>query len=61
MTAPYMHDGRATTLTEAILEHGGEAIVSADNFRRLATQDQLDLMLFLDNLTLIKGGLPVGF
>ncbi|MSR38176.1 MAG: hypothetical protein EXS02_04995 [Planctomycetes bacterium] len=61
MTAPYMHDGRATTLTEAILEHGGEAVVSADNFRRLATQDQLDLIMFLDNLTLIKGGLPVGF
>src|SRR6185295_9216653 len=24
-TAPYMHDGRATTLTEAILEHGNGA------------------------------------
>lgn len=23
-TAPYLHDGRATTLTEAILCHGGE-------------------------------------
>jgi hypothetical protein len=23
-TAPYLHDGRATTLTEAILAHGGE-------------------------------------
>ena len=32
-TAPYMHDGRATTLAEAILEHGGEAQASASFFR----------------------------
>ena len=60
ITAPYMHDGRATTLTEAILEHGGEAAIARDSFRKLTTQDQLDLLLFLDNLTLLKGGLPLG-
>ena len=59
-TPPYMHDGRATTLTEAILEHGGEGAASRAAFRALTTQDQLDMLLFLDNLTLIKGGLPVG-
>src|SRR5262249_58023717 len=59
-TAPYMHDGRATTLTEAILEHGGEGSASRAAFRALTTQEQLDMLLFLDNLTLIKGGLPVG-
>jgi len=31
-TAPYLHDGRATTVTEAILEHGGEAAASAAAF-----------------------------
>jgi CxxC motif-containing protein (DUF1111 family) len=59
-TAPYLHDGRATTLTEAILEHGGEGAPSRAAFRALTTQEQLDMLLFLDNLTLIKGGLPVG-
>ena len=36
-TAPYLHDGRATTLTEAILEHGGEAQASRDAFAALCT------------------------
>ena len=31
-TAPYLHDGRATTITEAILFHGGEAQTSRDAF-----------------------------
>jgi hypothetical protein len=31
-TPPYLHDSRATTLTEAILEHGGEAQQSRDAF-----------------------------
>lgn len=35
-TAPYLHDGRATTLTEAILEHGGAAAASRSAFLRLA-------------------------
>lgn len=59
-TAPYLHDGRATTLTEAILWHGGEAAASRSAFRALTTQEQLDLLLFLSNLTLLKGGLPIG-
>ena len=59
-TAPYLHDGRATTLTEAILWHGGEAAASRAAFRALTTQEQLDLLLFLNNLTLLKGGLPIG-
>ncbi len=59
-TAPYMHDGRATTLTEAILWHGGEAASSRANFRNLATQAQLNVLFFLENLTLLKGGVPIG-
>lgn len=53
-TPPYMHDGRATTLTEAILEHGGEAATSVSNFQARPTLDQQDLIAFLDNLILVK-------
>jgi hypothetical protein len=38
-TAPYLHDGRATTLTEAILDHGGEAATAKENFELLAQPD----------------------
>jgi CxxC motif-containing protein (DUF1111 family) len=53
-TAPYLHDGRATTLTEAILEHGGEAGGSRASFAALSTADQRDLLAFLNNLVLFK-------
>ncbi len=51
-TAPYLHDGRATTIEEAIIEHGGEAAASRDRFRALSTAGQDDLLAFLDNLVL---------
>lgn len=51
-TDQYMHDGRATTLTSAILEHGGEAAQSRTNFRMLSAQDQRDLLAALKNLVL---------
>jgi len=59
-TAPYMHDGRATTLAEAILEHGGEAQSSASFFRaaldanRASPSDTRapDLIAALENLVL---------
>ncbi len=53
-TAPYLHDGRATTLTEAILEHGGEAAASRAAFAALTTAEQKDLLAFLNNLVLFK-------
>jgi hypothetical protein len=53
-TAPYMHDGRATTVTEAILEHGGEAATSKNNFVALSTQSKKDLCEFLESLVLFK-------
>jgi hypothetical protein len=53
-TAPYLHDGRATTLTEAILEHGGEAAASRAAFTRLGAQQQADVIAFLENLVLFK-------
>src|SRR3989449_4586908 len=53
-TAPYMHDGRSSTLTEAILEHGGEAAASRDAFTAASSNDQADLIAFLNNLVLFK-------
>jgi hypothetical protein len=53
-TAPYLHDGRASTLTEAILEHGGEAAASRSNFTKLSGQSQADVIAYLENLVLFK-------
>ncbi len=53
-TAPYLHDGRATTLTEAILEHGGEAAASRDAFLAMSNVDQENLIAFLNNLIIFK-------
>jgi hypothetical protein len=49
-TAPYLHDGRATTLTEAILTHGGEAQGARDNFAALSDENREDLLSFLRSL-----------
>ncbi len=53
-TPPYLHDGRATTLMEAILEHGGEAQTSRNAVINLTYTDKGDLVAFLDNLVLYK-------
>lgn len=53
-TAPYLHDGRATTLTEAILEHGGEAAAARSAFLALPLTGQQDLIAYLNNLVLFK-------
>jgi hypothetical protein len=53
-TAPYLHDGRATTLAEAILAHGGDASAARAAFLALAPGDELDLVTFLENLVLFK-------
>lgn len=51
-TAPYLHDGRATTLQEAILEHGGEANLAKNQFLQLTNKQQDQLIAFLKNLVL---------
>lgn len=53
-TAPYLHDGRATTITEAVLEHGGEGQASRDAMVGLSTAEQADVVAFLENLILFK-------
>src|SRR5262249_17893440 len=53
VTGPYMHDGRATTLMSAILEHGGEAATARNNVQALSAASQTDLVNFLKNLVLL--------
>ncbi len=47
---PYMHDGRAPTLRDAIEMHGGEAQRSAAAFRRLPPDQQSSILTFLESL-----------
>jgi CxxC motif-containing protein (DUF1111 family) len=54
-TAPYMHDGRATTLREAISSHcsegarEGQANPSCRGFQALSAEEQDGLIAFLRN------------
>jgi CxxC motif-containing protein (DUF1111 family) len=49
-TARFLHDGRARTLTEAILWHAGEAQKSRDRFRAMSATDRAALLRFLNSL-----------
>ncbi|MFT5051499.1 MAG: hypothetical protein ACI8QZ_002917 [Chlamydiales bacterium] len=49
-TAPYLHDGRALTLTEAIDQHGGEGTAAAAAFGNLSAQQKVNLLTFLRSL-----------
>lgn len=46
----FLHDGRARSITEAILWHGGEAQTSTDKFKALSTTDREQLLNFLNSL-----------
>lgn len=46
----YLHDGRARTLEEAILWHGGEGEASKEAFRNMPAADRADLIKFLKSL-----------
>lgn len=49
-TAPYLHDGRATTLYQAIVLHGGEAQNARNNFVGLSPPDKIAVLDFLGSL-----------
>jgi hypothetical protein len=49
-TAPYLHDGRAATLYQAIWYHGGEAQAVRDDFLARSPTDQELLLRFLGRL-----------
>jgi CxxC motif-containing protein (DUF1111 family) len=46
----FLHDGRATTLEQAIELHGGEASGARDRFRALPAADRAGLIAFLKSL-----------
>jgi CxxC motif-containing protein (DUF1111 family) len=48
--ANYLHDGRARTLEEAIIWHGGEAENSRSQFEKLSKNERNALISFLENL-----------
>ncbi|WP_291727017.1 di-heme oxidoredictase family protein [Bernardetia sp.] len=48
--ATFMHDGRAKTIEEAILWHGGEAENSKEKYIKLSKDSRTDLLTFLNSL-----------
>lgn len=49
-SAPYLHDGRAATLRDAIIQHGGQGRQSAIVFNNLDEADRMKLLVFLKTL-----------
>ena len=49
-SAPYLHDGRAATLQEAIRFHGGQAANAAQRYAKLKPAEQVQLIAFLGTL-----------
>lgn len=49
-SGPYLHDGRAATLEEAITWHAGEANLSVKRFARLSANQKGDVVAFLMSL-----------
>ncbi len=48
--ASYLHDGRARTIEEAILWHGGEGQNAKNNYSALSASQKQDLLRFLQSL-----------
>ena len=46
----YLHDGRARSLSEAVLWHGGEAAGPREAFRNMTAEQREDLLAFLGSL-----------
>jgi CxxC motif-containing protein (DUF1111 family) len=49
-SAPYLHDGRAKSLEQAIAFHGGEGQLSANRFYRLKAEERAQVLTFLRSL-----------
>ena len=50
-TRPYLHDGRASTIGEAVMLHGGEALDARDAYAELDDAARAPLRVFLTSLT----------
>ncbi|HEX8538599.1 MAG TPA: di-heme oxidoredictase family protein, partial [Cystobacter sp.] len=46
----FLHDGRARSLEEAILWHGGEGEKARERFRTLSATERAQLLRFLESL-----------
>lgn len=55
---PLMHHGRASTITEAIEMHGGEAAPARAAWRKLAVREQAALLDFLQSLQVLPRDTP---
>jgi hypothetical protein len=53
-SGPYLHDGRSTTISEAIIEHRGEGQAARDAFLAQTAGNRADLVAFVENLLLYK-------
>ena len=49
-TVGYLHDGRARTLTEAVMWHAGEADKAKQRFAAMSASDRQALLAFLNSL-----------
>jgi mono/diheme cytochrome c family protein len=58
-SAPYMHDGSARTLRDAILKHGGAGKSVRHRYQSLGNADQLALIAFLESLRAPPDALPL--
>jgi len=50
MARPYLHDGRADTLDDAIRWHGGEALAAREAYEAASDQERADVVAFLESL-----------
>jgi len=50
-TAPYLHDGRAPTVHDAIVLHGGEAAAARDRYLALDASGRASVRVFLASLS----------
>jgi CxxC motif-containing protein (DUF1111 family) len=49
-SAPYLHDGRAETVADAVALHGGEGLGAARAYQRLSEKERKEVELFLQSL-----------
>jgi len=50
-TAPYLHDGRAPTVHDAIVLHDGEAAAARDAYLALGERERAGIRVFLTSLS----------
>jgi CxxC motif-containing protein (DUF1111 family) len=55
-SGPYLHDGRAQTLEEAVALHGGQGAESALKFFALSPRERLQVEAFLKSLVAPTAG-----